>query len=195
MSSVGMATGRYVLHLRAERSGRSTTAASPADRLATDGSTPDAPSTDNVIAALAAASIPERIVSDVYRALACICGSGGEGIAAVVVNIAAVGPDEWEFFTLASRQSAGPPVFVYGGIGREPQIAQAIQMGATGRWSEEHIRRLAGEAALAAAVAETREARRPLISLEEPEVEAEEVEGQPAWGLPTTRDSFVSPGW
>ncbi len=95
------------------------------------------PSTDTVAQRLAVASIEAETCGDVYRALARLCGTKPLLIQAVIVCVDDLGVQELSFFSLVRQVCRGISVYVYGHERAEPRIARAIQLGATGRVSEE----------------------------------------------------------
>lgn len=83
---------------------------------------------------------------NVYDALARLCAADAKSYRAAVVSMECVGASEMEFFTLLSRMRKDLAVYVYGGNRHEERIATAIELGATGRATEDALRALAVDA-------------------------------------------------
>ncbi len=101
---------------------------------------------------LESTSLVVEVCGDVYRGLARLCtwkpSPAGERSTpvAVVVCVDDLGPAEVEFFSIVARLRRGVPVYVYGSPQHDSRTAQAVELGATGRATEEAFRSLASAA-------------------------------------------------
>ncbi len=94
--------------------------------------------------ALLRAAVPTIEGSEnVYDALARLCAADAKPYRAAVVSMDCIAASEMEFFTILSRMRKDLTVYVYGGSRHEERIVTAIELGATGRATEEAIRALA----------------------------------------------------
>ena len=126
----------------------------------------DSLSAGEMDAMLAAAPPGVDTCGDVYRGLARLClaldtpqlarraiagvrphaesrASGEEAPRAVIVCMDGLSPAELEFFSIVPRICRGVKVYVYGGPRSKTQIGRAIELGATGRATEDVVRTLA----------------------------------------------------
>ncbi len=75
-------------------------------------------------------TLPVGEVGDVYRALARIARAAPKEIAAVLVCVEVIGPEEWEFFALVTKHPNSPRLYVYGDERSRAKIDRALGLGA-----------------------------------------------------------------
>ncbi len=95
-------------------------------------------------ALLAESRLRVEACEDVYRGLARLCRPDADPPLLAFVCIDVLGPDEFEFFSLARRAQRGVPVYVYGAQPSRSLITKAIQLGATGEATTETLHAFVG---------------------------------------------------
>ncbi len=109
-------------------------------------------SADNMSALLESVALSVEVCGDVYRGLARLCRKGDDRQAgwpvfrAAIVCVDDLGTPEFEFFTVVSRACREIDTYVYGHGQSATRIARSIELGATGRATEDVIRALANTA-------------------------------------------------